>query len=171
MYQVSVNKRDKDALYGWDVSAENGRVFFPGHEEIYSCEELPGRGFSILYNGKSFRAYVQEVDRERKTVKVRVNDSPFLVTIREPVDKILEQMGYRQQEAHRAKDLKAPMPGLVLKIMVVPGQAISKGDPLLVLEAMKMENVFKADSDAVVKEIKVQEKQPVEKGQVLLVLE
>jgi biotin carboxyl carrier protein len=63
------------------------------------------------------------------------------------------------------------MPGMVLKVLVTPGQAIQKGDPVLILEAMKMENVFKAAADAVVKEIKVSERTAVEKGEVLIVLE
>jgi biotin carboxyl carrier protein len=63
------------------------------------------------------------------------------------------------------------MPGLILKILVTPGQAIKKGDPVLILEAMKMENVFKATVDAVVKEIKVAERTAVEKGEVLVILE
>jgi biotin carboxyl carrier protein len=73
--------------------------------------------------------------------------------------------------ARKVNDIKAPMPGLVLKVLVTPGQAIKKGDPVLILEAMKMENVFKATSDATVKEIKVAELTAVEKGEVLIVLE
>jgi biotin carboxyl carrier protein len=63
------------------------------------------------------------------------------------------------------------MPGLVLNVMVEPGQAVSKGDPLLILEAMKMENVLKAASDGVVKVVTVQKGVAVEKGFVLLEME
>lgn len=68
-----------------------------------------------------------------------------------------------------AKDLKAPMPGLVVAIEVQPGQHLKKGDGLIIIEAMKMENEIKAPFDCVVKEIKVQVRQAVEKGQVLVV--
>ncbi len=67
------------------------------------------------------------------------------------------------------KDLKAPMPGLIVAIEVKPGQQLKKGDGLLIIEAMKMENEIKAPFDCTVKEIKVQERQAVEKGQVLVV--
>ena len=60
------------------------------------------------------------------------------------------------------------MPGLVLKILVQPGDQVKKGEPLLVLEAMKMENVFKASDDVTIKEINVVEKQAVEKGNELI---
>lgn len=64
--------------------------------------------------------------------------------------------------------LKAPMPGLVVRVQVVPGQQVSAGTGLLVLEAMKMENELKAPAAAVVKAIRVQPGEVVEKGQVLL---
>jgi pyruvate carboxylase subunit B len=67
------------------------------------------------------------------------------------------------------KDLKAPMPGLIVAIEVKPGQQFKKGEGLLIIEAMKMENEIKAPFDCTVKEIKVQERQAVEKGQVLVV--
>jgi len=75
-----------------------------------------------------------------------------------------------QAVAHKIdKELKAPMPGLVVAIEVKPGQQLKKGDGLLIIEAMKMENEIKAPFDCMIKEIKVQERQVVEKGQVLVV--
>jgi len=63
------------------------------------------------------------------------------------------------------------MPGMVLKVLVEPGQRINKGDGMLVLEAMKMENILKASVDATVKSIKVIERTAVEKGAILIELE
>ncbi len=71
----------------------------------------------------------------------------------------------------RASTLKAPMPGLVLKIEVETGQHVKKGDGLLIVEAMKMENELKAHSSGTIKEIKVKSGEPVEKNQVLIVFE
>jgi len=64
--------------------------------------------------------------------------------------------------------VKAPMPGLVLDILVEVGQTINKGDNLLVLEAMKMENIIKASGTGIVKNIKVNKKDAVEKNQLLI---
>lgn len=80
-------------------------------------------------------------------------------------------MGLNNTLQHKINQIKSPMPGMVLDILVRPGQKLAKGDPVLVLEAMKMENVFKAPEDSVVKEIKVKEKTVVEKGQILIALE
>ncbi|MCL4155747.1 UNVERIFIED_CONTAM: hypothetical protein GTU68_052685 [Idotea baltica] len=60
------------------------------------------------------------------------------------------------------------MPGLVLNIRVSPGDEVAEGDTLLVLEAMKMENVIKAVGNGTVKEIKVGHGDKVDKGQILI---
>ncbi|HNM32873.1 MAG TPA: biotin/lipoyl-binding protein, partial [Chitinophagales bacterium] len=66
---------------------------------------------------------------------------------------------------------KAPMPGLVLDILVEAGQAVNKGDNLIILEAMKMENIIKASGSGTVKSIHVQKKDAVEKNQLLIEME
>lgn len=67
--------------------------------------------------------------------------------------------------------LKAPMPGLVLRVQVTPGQAVAAGAGLVVLEAMKMENELKAAAPGVVKGLRVAPGDAVEKGQVLIEFE
>jgi biotin carboxyl carrier protein len=67
--------------------------------------------------------------------------------------------------------LKAPMPGLVVRVQAEPGQKVAAGSPLVVLEAMKMENELKAGSAGVVKAVRVAPGEAVEKGQVLVEFE
>jgi biotin carboxyl carrier protein len=69
------------------------------------------------------------------------------------------------------KDVRAPMPGLVLEVSVEVGQKVSEGDRLLILEAMKMENSISIQTEAVIKKVLVKKGQPVEKNQVLIELE
>ena len=105
-----------------------------------------GKSYLLFYDGISLESFVEDerMARLRKSMG-------------QTTTKILE------------KEVKAPMPGLVVTIEVEPGQQIKKGDGLLIIEAMKMENEIKAPFDAIVKEIKVGEKQAVEKEQVLMV--
>jgi biotin carboxyl carrier protein len=67
--------------------------------------------------------------------------------------------------------VKAPMPGLVVKVITEIGAVVKKGDPLVVVEAMKMENEIKSSVEGKVTDIKVKEKQAVEKNETLVVIE
>ncbi len=69
------------------------------------------------------------------------------------------------------KELHAPMPGLVVKVLREVGSTVKKGEPLLVVEAMKMENELKSPSDGVIKEIAAIVGKPVEKGALLVTFE
>jgi len=66
------------------------------------------------------------------------------------------------------QQLRSPMPGLVLRLLVAPGQSVAAGDGLLVLEAMKMENELRGTASGIVQAVHVQAGQAVDKGQVLL---
>ena len=126
---------------------------------------------SIIVNNKSYTAIVDKVDKENKEITVRINGHIYKTSIKEPIDQVLSHMGLDLKATQKAEPIKAPMPGLVLKILVTPGQKINKGDALLVLEAMKMENMIKATVSATVKAIRVAEKTAVEKGAIMIELE
>ena len=128
-------------------------------------------GFHILSNGKSYRAELLAADFEERTMTIRVNGSQFTIHIADQYERLLKQLGLTVGGVQKMNTVKAPMPGLVLDILVAPGQAIAKGDPMLILEAMKMENVLKATADAVVKSVKVDKGQAVEKGALLIEME
>jgi biotin carboxyl carrier protein len=131
----------------------------------------PNGLISILYNGRSFTAIPESVDLKKKEVNLSINGQKYTVEVQEPIDQLLSSMGMDLKAMARLEPIKAPMPGMVLKVLVEPGQQIKKGDGLLILEAMKMENVLKAGADATVKSIKAIEKTAVEKGAVLIELE
>ncbi|MEK6254015.1 MAG: acetyl-CoA carboxylase biotin carboxyl carrier protein subunit, partial [Gemmatimonadales bacterium] len=69
------------------------------------------------------------------------------------------------------RDLRAPMPGLIVRVEVQEGQEVEKGDSLVVMEAMKMENELRADAPGLVLSIEVEAGQAVERDAVLLKLE
>ncbi len=68
----------------------------------------------------------------------------------------------------KISELKAPMPGMVLKVFVDEGTRVQKGDNLFILEAMKMENIIKSPTDTVIRSVKIKHGDKVEKGQILL---
>ncbi|MFH1010307.1 MAG: biotin/lipoyl-containing protein [bacterium] len=85
--------------------------------------------------------------------------------------RMLRSLGAAGEQRRAAVSVKAPMPGLVVKIEAKVGQNVTKGQGVIVVEAMKMENEVRAPDSGVVKEIRVKERQTVEKGEVLVVIE
>lgn len=85
-------------------------------------------------------------------------------------EQMMERMGLEDAASAASKELLAPMPGKVIDVLVAEGQSVSEGDPMLVLEAMKMENVLRAAGDGQVGTICVSAGDAVEKGAVLVAL-
>lgn len=166
MLQITVNE---DNTY--NVAQEDGQWILDDKSVNLDAQLQPNGLISVLYNNKSYTAIVEHVDTKSKELKVRINGSQYTINIKEQLDQLLESMGMDLSAMQKVEPIKAPMPGLILKVMVEPGQTIKKGDGLLVLEAMKMENILKATSDATVKAVNVEEKTAVEKGAILIELE
>lgn len=127
--------------------------------------------FHILQNGQAYKASIISADFEAKSFSINVNGRPYVVKLEDAFDRLVSELGLEIALSSKMKDVKAPMPGLVLDIAVKPGQKIQKGDKLLILEAMKMENVIKSDGEGTVKAIHVNEGIPVDKGQLLIEME
>ncbi len=127
--------------------------------------------FHLIKDNKSYAIEVSEVDTEEKKLKLKINGKSFSVHAMSELDILLKEMGMDNLSAKKVKELKAPMPGLVLDVPVKEGDEIKEGDKLLVLEAMKMENNLKAEADAKIKTIKCKKGQAVEKNEVLIIFE
>lgn len=127
--------------------------------------------FHVLQDNQSYHCKVLETNYENRTLTIEVNGSKYTLNIEDEYDILVKKMGLSAIVAHKISNIKAPMPGLVLDIMIKPGQTIEKGTPLLILEAMKMENVLKSEGDGVVKSIEVIKTQAVDKGQILIEME
>lgn len=125
----------------------------------------------VKYNNEVFTARLVEVNKQDKKVTLYIGNKKTEVSIKEPLDDLLHAMGLDKLNSQKADDIKAPMPGLVLNILVSPGNQVKKGDKLLVLEAMKMENIIKATGDGTVARILVDKGQAVDKNQKLVIFE
>ncbi|MDR6560062.1 MULTISPECIES: acetyl-CoA carboxylase biotin carboxyl carrier protein subunit [unclassified Arcicella] len=133
--------------------------------------EIRNNHFHILYNNRSYNAEVLEADYQAKSFLIKMNNRQYVVNVKDRFDILLEQLGMSETASTKVNDLKAPMPGLIVSLLVQIGDSIKKGDSLLILEAMKMENVLKATGEGIIKNIKVSNKQNVEKNQVLIEFE
>jgi acetyl/propionyl-CoA carboxylase alpha subunit len=139
----------------------NGKVF----EADLSAD---GRFLHLIKEGKSWNAEILSIDPQEKTISLLLNGKSISMKVQNRLDELMEKMGFADAASKKMAELKAPMPGLVLALKASEGQEIKKGEPLLVLEAMKMENIIKASADVVVKTIKVKQGQAVEKNEVMM---
>ena len=137
-----------EAPFSWDVSKISDRVFHVIKDSrSYNVELLP------------------DVEGKRQ---VKVNGNIYEAETIDKFDELLKSLGMEKGGAGKVNDLKAPMPGLVLEVSVNIGDRLNKGDRVLVLEAMKMENVIKAPADVTVSSIEVNKGDTVEKNQVMV---
>ncbi len=163
MMKITVNGTIRmDAEKTADGLLLNGERFTPDVVRIHDNR------FHVIHGNQSYEAEVVQADPVAKSFTFKINGTRYRVSVQDRFDQLLEQMGMGNGTAGQVKDLKAPMPGLILSVAVAEGQEVKKGDPLLILEAMKMENVIKAPADATVKAIRVRTGDSVEKNQVLV---
>lgn len=122
----------------------------------------------ILKNHRSFKAEVVTSNFLKKKYSIRINSNAYEISISDELDLLIEKMGLSLGGTLKVNDINAPMPGLILDVGVQAGDAVKGGDPLLVLEAMKMENTLTAPRDGVVKSVLVEKGQTVNKNQLLI---
>ncbi len=124
--------------------------------------------YSVIKDEKSYNVEVLSVKPEEKSFFIKVDGIKYHLNAKDKYDELLHSLGMDNLASKKVADLKAPMPGLVLDISVEVGQEVAKGDTLLILEAMKMENVIKSPTDGVIKSISVNKTDTVEKNQLIL---
>lgn len=166
MLQTTINNKSNFA-----VDQVDGQWMINDSPAALDIQVQPNGLISVLLDNKSYAATVEKVDTKAKELVLKIDGQPYTVAIKEPIDQLLSSMGLDLKAMQKIEPVKAPMPGMVLKVLVEPGQQITKGDGLLILEAMKMENVLKATGPATVKAIKINERTAVEKGTILIELE
>ena len=123
----------------------------------------------ILQKGsQKFQCKILKKNNKDQSFVIKINGNISTIRIVKSVEKTIEKLGINKKSQQNINILKAPMPGLILKLMVKIGDQIKKGEALIILEAMKMENILSSPVDGIIKEIKVKPQQTVEKNNVLI---
>ena len=110
-----------------------------------------GNKIKLLYDQKAYEAVIKDFDPETKRAWINVSGFDFRIKINEPLDKLIHELGFLRASKHSVKEIKSPMPGLVVNFCVNVGETVVEGDKLLSLEAMKMENIMNSSSDGGIK--------------------
>lgn len=130
-----------------------------------------GTSYHILNDHVSFKAEITASDYHKKEYTLKVNNNTYQIVISDPLDLLIDKMGFALGSSKNISSIEAPMPGLILDINVKSGQEVQEGDPLLILEAMKMENIITSPRDGVVKAVVVNQGDAVEKKHLLIEFE
>jgi biotin carboxyl carrier protein len=152
----------------FDIILEDGRVEIAGQTMTYDIRQ-GGRPehYSLILDGKSYQIWMERVDH---CLRVHLQGFDYDVCLEDERAWRLRQLAAPEVSSHEAGRIVAPMPGLVVKVLVEPGQQVQKGQGVAIVEAMKMENEIKSPVAGVVKEVKVGQRQAVEKGEILIVI-
>lgn len=157
-------------IQGQSIQIEtNGeKILLNGQEVSSDISQVSPELWHLLIQNKSYHVFIQKIDQEVRTVSLSVNGKKAEVKLVSRMEKLLKDLGMASQLTKKLEVLKAPMPGLIHKISVSAGDTVQKGEPLLILEAMKMENLIKSPGDGTIKEVVAAVGNSVEKNAVLI---
>ncbi len=166
-YATTIN----DKTYIIEIN-DDRRVIVDGVEYAVDFESVSGQPvYTLLIDGRSYEAYIYETeDRQAWQVLLRGD----LHTIRvedEREQRLRAAAGAIAPAASGEFHLKAPMPGLIVAVPVAEGQPVKKGDNLVILESMKMQNELKCPREGIVTRVKVQPGDSVEHNQILVTVQ
>lgn len=162
MFKAKINKNS------YEVKFEKNDAYVDEKIIDWDITKISDRSYHIISNNVSYRAELVSIDHKTKVIALKLNGKKVEVALKDKFDLLLVKLGMDTLATAKMNEIKAPMPGLILEIQIKAGDEVKKGDPIMILEAMKMENVLKSPGDGLVKAIKVNKGQSVEKNQVLV---
>lgn len=155
-----------------EIEKQEDNYFIGGQEVKNTNFTLLDDGFVYLHlENQVIKGWIEKYDNEEKNVTISIGGKKLTYQIIDRYDALLKELGMEDLAGAGQEVLKAPMPGKVVEVMVKEGEDVEEGSPLLILEAMKMENVLKATGNAKVKKVAVEKGGTVEKNKVLIEFE
>ena len=163
MHKVKVNDK-----FLFDVDARDSALIINGKSVVVDMSNIGVNLANVIYEHKSFNTELVELNKAEKQCIIKVNGNTYKIQVEDQFDQLLKKLGLDNLATNKVAEIKAPMPGLVLNVMVAEGVEVKKGDNLLILEAMKMENILKSSTDGIVKKVLIKQGDKVEKNQLLI---
>ena len=168
MYTIKVNSNKE---FKTELQKESNNTFsgvLNGQAFTADIIKIREGVYHLIRNNISYNLELVKVIADEKKMAVKINNTPYKLDIKDKYDELLHSLGLDNLATKKVNDIKAPMPGMVLNILVSEGQEVKKGDALIILEAMKMENILKSPTDGVIKKIAIHKGVAVEKNQLLV---
>jgi len=161
MAQIEVNNSN------FEIHQVADRIMLNESNLDYDIITLPNGDYHMTLDNKSYTINVLFKDTSTGNITLLINGRTVNATLQNKLAKLLKSMGMESGK-RKLKELKAPMPGLVLNVLVKAGEEVSEGQEIIILEAMKMENAIKSPQDGIIQSILVQNQDKVEKNQILI---
>jgi len=161
MYKVEIGDKK------FSIKLDGNELMINDQARTLDIIQVNANSYHLLLDNKSYNLELISSDKNSKEVIVKVNNRTVKVIVKTALDELLKKMGINSNTSVTT-DIGAPMPGLILDIVVNEGDEVKKGDTLLILEAMKMENIIKSESDGKIKSITVSKGDSVDSGQKLI---
>ena len=135
-----------------------------------SCDifKIKATSFQVIYKNRSYLVDVSSYNQKTKSFEMYINNNLYSVQIQDRFDDLLLGFGIDNALNKKENVLMAPMPGRVVEVLIKEGTFVKEGDSLIILEAMKMENIIKSGRDGFVKKIEVIHDENVKKNSILL---
>ncbi len=155
----------------FSATVNEGFEFDLSEEEKIPFSRVDKDGIHALTNGNSITGHLIESDFLNREYSFRINGTRYDVRIKNELQLLIGKLGLAAGAVSVSNELKAPIPGLITEVLAAEGATVKKGDGLLILEAMKMENKLLATQDAVIKKIAIKKGDTVDKGMMLIEFE
>ena len=162
MYKIIIG----DKNFGIEIN--DNKIAIGGNPVEIDLSQLSQNKYHLLLDYKSYNLEVVSNNKKSGEITVKVNNRVVKVEVKTALDELLNKMGFSTNNVGHTKDIAAPMPGLILDVVVNEGDEVEKGDKLLVLEAMKMENIIKSPGSGKIKSIVINKGDSVDSGQKLI---
>lgn len=150
----------------YSISENSEGILLNGNPAKYELKKVQDNHFVLYRNLKTY--VIKILEQNHNHLLLNINGENTEVTVKDHITQILERLGMDMELEEIIEGINAPMPGTILEVAVKDGDEVKKGDKLIILEAMKMENVIKAPVDGTVSKIMVKAGENVEKNQPLL---
>lgn len=159
--KIAINQEEE-----FTVTLKNDKVLLNGEDTTYEIRKITDDRFFFYRSQKVYD--IKVISHNRNLLTVNINGELLELTIKDHIAQILERLGMETEVSESVESIHAPMPGGILEVAVNAGEEVMKGDKLIILEAMKMENVIKSPADGIISAVHVKPGDNVEKNQKLL---
>ena len=159
-------------MANYDITIDKEK-FILSSKDIASLDivHIGNQQFHALRQDRSYKIKILNTDFANKTMTIEVNGNSYEMVLADEYDQLVQKMGLLTTKTHKINNIKAPMPGLIIDVMASIGQKVESGTPLIVLSAMKMENIITSQGEGIIKSINVEVNDAVDKGQLIIEME